>query len=191
MNLNPLAAGLRRYLIAHTFAAATSQGVSEWLSTHRGDSDDALAAHAADAPDVTRLLTVEYQDAWERGLALEWQSDAGFRRIGKLLEDIGRYEHEHGRPHVTACCVKRGSGSPGVGFVGLLTRLDGTASAGDPDRVWLRELLRSARWWQYAFPPACVRVDWSARRHHELVYDPTALPDAHYDRLAARISRLA
>jgi hypothetical protein len=187
MRISPLAAAVRRHLLAHAVTRALDPAAA-WLASSPVGDDDRIAA------DLTgeRLasLTVNYEATWLHATGLEWHGDAGFRRIGKILEEVGVYEYEHGRAHLTSCCVRARHGSPGAGFTGLLNRLPGQKHVAEQeeDRVWRRELLRTIRFWQSAAPPGTASLTAGIPVLH---HDPTAIADAHYSRLADRLRRIS
>lgn len=51
------------------------------------------------------------------GLNMESQGDR--TKMGELLGEISTYEHEHGRPMLSAVVVQSGIGYPGEGFYNL------------------------------------------------------------------------
>lgn len=68
----------------------------------------------------------------------------------RILDDINRYEHEAGRPLLTAVVVRQGDSTPGDGFFALATRLR-LHRAGDNDRrYWLAERDRVYAHWTRA-----------------------------------------
>ena len=58
--------------------------------------------------------------------------------MGQLLGEISSFEHEHGRPLLSAIVVSIQEYSPGQGFFGLARDL-GVFNHDDEDRYWVEE----------------------------------------------------
>ena len=83
-------------------------------------------------------------------VGLDMDSPADRKRIGEMLGDISRYEHEHGRPLLSAVVVLQDSESkiPGAGFFVLAKEL-GLQEPGEEDYVFhARELKKVYAQWR-------------------------------------------
>ena len=67
--------------------------------------------------------------------------------IGELLGEISKFEHEHGRPLLSAIVGSMEEYSPGTGYFGLAQSL-GVFNHDDKDKHWVEE--RDRVWNQWA-----------------------------------------
>lgn len=70
-----------------------------------------------------------------------------FRGIGKVLGRISSYEHENGRPLLSALVVQSGSYLPGNGFAGLGRDLGFQIQVGQERGFWRTQLEDVVRYW--------------------------------------------
>jgi hypothetical protein len=78
----------------------------------------------------------EHQWAWPR-----------FRGIGKVLGRISTFEHERGRPMLSALVVQAGSMQAGTGFAGLGRDLGFQIQPGQERAFWRSQLDEVVRYW--------------------------------------------
>ena len=68
-----------------------------------------------------------------------------FRGFNGVLGNISQYEHEHGRPLLTALVVRKATGTPGSGFANLVR------SVGLPvtsfEKTWFKHLVAVVTFW--------------------------------------------
>jgi hypothetical protein len=67
--------------------------------------------------------------------------------IGQRLDEINRYEHERGRPLLSAVVITKEHNIPGTGFFTCAQEL-GVFPRGDKDEFWLSELTRVHACWK-------------------------------------------
>jgi hypothetical protein len=70
-----------------------------------------------------------------------------FAGVAKILSRIGRYEHAHGRPLLTALVVRAGSRRAGTGFAALARNLGFEVAPGQEKSFWQTQLLEVIRYW--------------------------------------------
>jgi hypothetical protein len=68
--------------------------------------------------------------------------------IAESLDRINRYEHDHGRPMISALVVLAGEGHPGPGFAKCARSLDQIVPADLEQTFWRIELAKVIRYWQ-------------------------------------------
>lgn len=113
-------------------------------------------ARSADPTDVDSAL-VTYGDLYD-AVPPEQPSDSKPGRgqswmgpLSKALYHVSTYEHEHGRPLLTALVVHKGDGRPGEGFAKLVRQL--RSDAGDDDRaIWETEVFAVLSFWSDGDP---------------------------------------
>ena len=69
------------------------------------------------------------------------------RVIGRILEEICRYEVQRGHPMLAAVVVRKDTRMPGKAFFDLAHRLD-TYTGNDDRTFWKSELSRVHNYWQ-------------------------------------------
>ena len=69
------------------------------------------------------------------------------RKLGQILGEISEYEHEQGRPLLSAVAVSRVKGMPNPGFWTLPSVPPGLTERQCPV-FWARELVKVLDWWQ-------------------------------------------
>ena len=69
------------------------------------------------------------------------------RVLGQILGEISEYEHDQGRPLLSALAVSRVKGMPAPGFWGLPSVPPGLTERQYPI-FWARELVKVLDWWQ-------------------------------------------
>lgn len=84
------------------------------------------------------------------GLEMENQDDRN--RMGEILGKISTYEHQDGRPMLTAVVVHKHDNMPGDGFFELAQRLGLMPRGEDRLAFFARELTRVLRLWRPARP---------------------------------------
>ena len=67
-------------------------------------------------------------------------------RIGSILGEISRAEHQAGRPVLSAVVISVEGNRPGQGFFRLAEERD-LYTGGDEDRFWVQELNRLFDYW--------------------------------------------
>jgi hypothetical protein len=70
-----------------------------------------------------------------------------FRGIGKLLGHISAYEHENGRPLLSALVVQSGTYQPGNGFAGIGRELGYQIQSGQERAFWRNQVEEIVRYW--------------------------------------------
>jgi hypothetical protein len=81
---------------------------------------------------------------------LNMESQGDRTKMGELLGEISTYEHEHGRPMLSAVVVLAESGSPGKGFYNLARYLElhhGQGELADME-FFANELKQVYQYWQ-------------------------------------------
>lgn len=66
---------------------------------------------------------ITYNEIREIAGVGQFDIPASRKQIGDVLEEICEYEHENGRPMLSAVVVSKGTGFPGGGFFDLAKRL--------------------------------------------------------------------
>jgi hypothetical protein len=127
------------------------------------------------ARDLDHPGTLSYlalgKDAKEHGYSAHYPMiTPPFRGLGEALSAISRYEHDHGRPLISALVVREDTGRPGPGFFDLARQLGRNVGANEPAFF---ELERSA-----------VLDFWRDRD------DPTRALDAAMDVLLRELRRI-
>ncbi|MFD5200224.1 hypothetical protein ACFWM7_08695 [Streptomyces sp. NPDC058375] len=74
-----------------------------------------------------------------------YTSQGQMRGLYPKLGHISVYEHQHGRPLLSALVVRKATGRPGDGFADLAAQL-GFEAADDPD-FWEHQVARAVRFW--------------------------------------------
>ena len=92
-----------------------------------------------------RQTTIHYEDIAPM-LDLDIHDPADRVRIGQILGDISRKEHDVGRPMLSAVVTLKGDERPGTGFFELGQEL-GLAAGTDNERFFIRELKRLHAYW--------------------------------------------
>jgi hypothetical protein len=69
------------------------------------------------------------------------------RKLGQILGEISEYEHDQGRPLLSAVAVSRVKGMPSPGFWTLSSVPPGLTERQCPV-FWARELVKVLDWWQ-------------------------------------------
>jgi hypothetical protein len=77
---------------------------------------------------------------------LDMDIPADREEIGRLLGEISEYEHQQGRPLLSAIVIAKGEGRPGRGFFNFI-RSKGLLQADDEDSFWAMEIARVFREW--------------------------------------------
>ena len=68
--------------------------------------------------------------------------------MGPVLEEIGWDEWNNERPMITALVIRKGEGTPSVGFFDLANRLGhGPIDHTNANEFWLAERLRVYEYW--------------------------------------------
>jgi hypothetical protein len=95
---------------------------------------------------VARKKSVTYYSdiAVLAGLNMDLQLDRN--KIGKLLDEINRYEHAAKRPLLSAVVVHKDEMIPGAGFFKLAQAL-GLFDGVDRDKFYIQELRRVHDYW--------------------------------------------
>jgi hypothetical protein len=70
-----------------------------------------------------------------------------YRGIGGVLGHISTYEHEHGRPLLSALVVRKMTMRAGEGFADLGRDLGLDIPPGREDRFWLEQVEKAVRYW--------------------------------------------
>ena len=92
--------------------------------------------------------TTRYEDIAPM-LGLKMGDPADRVRIGQILGEISKQEHEAGRPMLSAVVTRKGDERPGPGFFELAQQL-GLVGAMDSDTFFIHELKRVHGWWANA-----------------------------------------
>lgn len=82
---------------------------------------------------------------------LDMGNPAHRNELGRILGEISTYEHEQGRPMLSAVVIQQESGMPGQGFFTLAQEL-GIYGGGDDRGFFSRELSRVHAQWAQAEP---------------------------------------
>jgi len=91
--------------------------------------------------------TTTYQPIAEM-MGLDMGNPADRDRLSEMLGEISRFEHEHGRPLLSAVVVLQESGEPGAGFFTLAREL-GLQPPGEEDYLfYARELKKVFEQWR-------------------------------------------
>ncbi len=89
--------------------------------------------------------TIHYEDIAPM-LKLDMNDPSHRVRIGEILGDISRGEHDQGRPLLSAVVTQKGEERPGKGFFTLATEL-GLFSGLDEEAFFARELTKAHDFW--------------------------------------------
>ena len=89
--------------------------------------------------------TTHYEDIAPM-LGLKMGDPADRVRIGQILGEISKQEHDAGRPMLSAVVTRKGDERPGPGFFDLAQEL-GLVGAMDSETFFIRELKRVHRYW--------------------------------------------
>ena len=82
--------------------------------------------------------------------------------MNQALEEISGYEHDKGRPMLTAVVVHKGDSMPGKGFFALARRLGKLEPGQNRDDFYLGELARLRKYWAGQTPTQREQVDLGA-----------------------------
>lgn len=82
--------------------------------------------------------------------ALDMENPAHRDAMREILGKISTYEHQNGRPMLTAVVVHKQDGRPGDGFFELAQHLGLMAKGGDREGFFVRELARVHQHWNPA-----------------------------------------
>ena len=95
----------------------------------------------AQASDVTNYTSIG------RMIDLDMGNPADRNRIAKVLDDINHYEHQRGRPMLSAVVVRKDINMPGRGFFECARQLG--KQWGSNDLVfWAHELTKVHNYWR-------------------------------------------
>lgn len=79
-------------------------------------------------------------------LGLDMKSGADRGKIGEILGEISKAEHDEGRPLLSAVVILKEGGRPGKGFFALAKDL-GHAVGDDHDRFFIHHLRKVHDYW--------------------------------------------
>ncbi len=148
-----------RRALAGTAASNTSQGAisSDMAAKMYGVTTDvdALVVPTARILRVraSRGLPIAYS---ELAAILRSETGSGIREhdyaFSRLLEAVGRHEHDAGHPLLTAIVIYKGGSEPGAGFFSLAQSVGrlpgGSISRETRDAFWAREIAEVFRFWR-------------------------------------------